>query len=335
MEETLGKRIVARRRKLGITQDRLAEQLGVTAQAVSKWENDLSCPDIATLPKLAEIFGCSTDALLGVAPAESEQISVIERITDDPEPEREHEWEFRWEAGRKDNVSLAAWIIATAAGLFAANYLQVEVSLWDLLWTTGLMVLGISRLLSKFNFFGLGCTLFGLYFLLDKFRMLPIYFGKNLLLPAFLLLFGLSLLVDAFHKPRSNHVHIHHRDNHAHKSVANCTTGADCFDCSVSFCETFHPVELPLLRRGSAAVAFGDLTVDLLECEQMSPDCKIKAQCSFGNMTLLVPSRFRADINSSNFFSSIAVDGEHITDPEAVIRVDASVSFGQITVKYV
>ena len=65
MEETLGKRISANRKRLGLTQDRLAELLGVTAQAVSKWENDQSCPDIGTLPRLAEIFGISTDELLG------------------------------------------------------------------------------------------------------------------------------------------------------------------------------------------------------------------------------------------------------------------------------
>ena len=65
MEETLGKRIIANRKRLGMTQDKLAEQLGVTAQAVSKWENDQSCPDITMLPKLAELFGISIDALLG------------------------------------------------------------------------------------------------------------------------------------------------------------------------------------------------------------------------------------------------------------------------------
>ena len=42
MEETLGKRIIANRKRLGMTQDKLAEQLGITAQAVSKWENDQS-----------------------------------------------------------------------------------------------------------------------------------------------------------------------------------------------------------------------------------------------------------------------------------------------------
>ena len=66
MEETLGKRIIANRKQLGMTQDKLAEQLGVTAQAVSKWENDQSCPDITMLPRLSEIFGCTTDELLGI-----------------------------------------------------------------------------------------------------------------------------------------------------------------------------------------------------------------------------------------------------------------------------
>ena len=68
MEETLGKRIMRHRKDLGLTQDQLAEKLGVTAQAVSKWENDQSCPDITMLPKLANIFGTTTDQLLGSAP---------------------------------------------------------------------------------------------------------------------------------------------------------------------------------------------------------------------------------------------------------------------------
>jgi len=80
MEETLGKRICSGRKRLGMTQDKLAEALGVTAQAVSKWENDQSCPDIAILPKLASIFGTSVDALLGVAPAESEPVHEAEIV---------------------------------------------------------------------------------------------------------------------------------------------------------------------------------------------------------------------------------------------------------------
>ena len=64
MESTLGKRIAAYRKQMGLTQDQLAEKLGLTAQAVSKWENDQTCPDISLLPPLATLFGISVDQLL-------------------------------------------------------------------------------------------------------------------------------------------------------------------------------------------------------------------------------------------------------------------------------
>ena len=64
--ETMGKRIAAFRKKRGLTQDQLAEQLGISAQAVSKWETDLSCPDIGIIPQLAEILEVSLDDLFGV-----------------------------------------------------------------------------------------------------------------------------------------------------------------------------------------------------------------------------------------------------------------------------
>ena len=51
MNQTLGSRIAELRRKKNMTQEELAAELGVTPQAVSKWENDLSCPDITLLPK--------------------------------------------------------------------------------------------------------------------------------------------------------------------------------------------------------------------------------------------------------------------------------------------
>ncbi len=69
MNETIGSRIAALRRKKNMTQEELAAALGVTPQAVSKWENDLSCPDITLLPQLSKLLGVSVDELLGsVAP---------------------------------------------------------------------------------------------------------------------------------------------------------------------------------------------------------------------------------------------------------------------------
>ena len=75
--ETMGRRIAALRRQAGLTQEQVAERLGVTAQAVSKWENDVSCPDISLLPGLAELLGVSTDELLGVRPVEPRVLFVV------------------------------------------------------------------------------------------------------------------------------------------------------------------------------------------------------------------------------------------------------------------
>lgn len=60
----LGKRIATLRKQRGLTQEALAEALGISAQAVSKWETDASCPDISLLPKLAAELGVTVDALL-------------------------------------------------------------------------------------------------------------------------------------------------------------------------------------------------------------------------------------------------------------------------------
>ena len=64
MEMTIGKRIAQLRKEKGLTQEELSQMMEVSAQAVSKWENDQTCPDIASLPKLAKILGVTVDELL-------------------------------------------------------------------------------------------------------------------------------------------------------------------------------------------------------------------------------------------------------------------------------
>ena len=64
MESTLGKRIAELRKQKDLRQDDIAQLLDVSPQAVSKWENDQTCPDIGLLPKLAQILGVTTDELL-------------------------------------------------------------------------------------------------------------------------------------------------------------------------------------------------------------------------------------------------------------------------------
>lgn len=64
MNETIGNRIQKYRKEKGLTQEELAAKLGVSSQAVSKWENDASCPDISLLPQLCRALGITTDELL-------------------------------------------------------------------------------------------------------------------------------------------------------------------------------------------------------------------------------------------------------------------------------
>ncbi len=91
---TLGRRIQALRKEQGLTQEALAEHMDVTPQAVSKWENDLSCPDVMSLPRLAKELHTTVDTLLTgqsadaapavpVKPAEE----LIVRISIHPEDE--------------------------------------------------------------------------------------------------------------------------------------------------------------------------------------------------------------------------------------------------------
>ena len=65
-KQTFGTMIAAMRKEHGMTQLELAEKMGVTDKAVSKWERDLSFPDINSIPKLADVFGVTVDELMQV-----------------------------------------------------------------------------------------------------------------------------------------------------------------------------------------------------------------------------------------------------------------------------
>ena len=77
MNTTIGKRIAALRHEKELKQDELAEKLGVSAQAVSKWENDQTCPDISLLPSLAKILGVTVDELLSGKQESAPVVSMV------------------------------------------------------------------------------------------------------------------------------------------------------------------------------------------------------------------------------------------------------------------
>ncbi len=80
MKEYFSQQVKTLRTGLGLSQEELATRLGISTQAVSKWECALSYPDIELLPKLAELFQVSVDSLLGVAKQGCEE-SICDETT--------------------------------------------------------------------------------------------------------------------------------------------------------------------------------------------------------------------------------------------------------------
>ena len=350
MEQTIGKRISVNRKRLGLTQDQLAEKLGVTAQAVSKWENDQSCPDIATLPRLAEIFGITTDELLGRQP-QQEALEAV--IVEDGEPEESEsdgihlhhgDWEFRWDGGRKNAVGFAVWILSVGILYFLAKWFRLDVNLWNILWPSAIMVFGVFGLYPRLSFFRLGCAIFGGYFLVNN--LIPLHFakGSELIIPLILILWGLSLLADALRKHKKPGIHLYHNGKRVYhkdgiqanqKCQTTCTTEDDSFSCTGSFCDEQYFVDLERLAEGQADVSFGELTVNLAGVKSVEESCVVNANCSFGELVLQVPRRFRVDASKSAAFGEISQSGEPDIAAEGVIHLNADVSFGEIRIQYI
>ncbi len=75
MNETFGQRFQRLRKSAGLTQEDVATKLNITSQAVSKWENDVSAPDISVLLKLSEMLNVSVEQILGKEPVADVVIS--------------------------------------------------------------------------------------------------------------------------------------------------------------------------------------------------------------------------------------------------------------------
>ena len=335
MEQTLGKRIMQYRKRNGLTQDKLAEALGVTPQAVSKWENDQSCPDINTLPKLAEIFGITTDELLGCQNQKVHQAHIVDDSHNESSAGlhvQKGNWELKYDMGKKGSIFFALLVLTVGVLTLLAQIFSWDVSFWSILWPTALMIFGLNILFDKFSFFSIGCTLFGGYFLLDNLHVISLDLG-GLIFPIIVVLFGLSLLVDALRKPKKPRFTV--KAPRSEKSSTDFTCDNDRFTSSAAFCDTTQLVTLDQLSRGNIECSFCNLTVDLSGCATVSEDCRVEADCSFGNLTILVPSHYQIIPATDTSFGDVLFEGTPDETPVGKIRMDCDVSFGQITIRYI
>ena len=102
-----------------------------------------------------------------------------------------------------------------------------------------------------------------------------------------------------------------------------------------SFGEEYYTVITPMLKGGSLSSSFGEFTVDLTKVEAVSQDCTIEINASFGETKLLVPKRFRVELDGNKSFADLSLVGEPDPDPQGVICVYCNASFGEACVRYV
>ena len=122
-EKTMGAMIAALRKEKGMTQADLARELGITDKAVSKWERDLSCPDISSIPKLAEVLGVTVDELMQSKAASKEE---------------------KTDAGKIIDMVLKAVPLAMGIALFMVSILKKDVDIYTVAGFAGIGLFGIS-----------------------------------------------------------------------------------------------------------------------------------------------------------------------------------------------
>lgn len=119
---SIGKTIAFFRKKKGMTQSELAEKMYVTDKAVSKWERDLSCPDVNTIAKLADILEVSVEELLNAKKYEYQNTKIKAMV----------------------NLVLKAVAVAMGIGVVVLTILkQIEITSSIILLGIGITCIGI------------------------------------------------------------------------------------------------------------------------------------------------------------------------------------------------
>ena len=116
---TLGEKIASARKEKGMTQEMLAEQLGVTRQAVARWETGLSVPDAGMLVRIAGALDTTVNDLLGEEePEQGRDLAAELEALNRQLAEREERSRRRWRAFFAAVGILALWgAVMLAAGM--------------------------------------------------------------------------------------------------------------------------------------------------------------------------------------------------------------------------
>ena len=333
MEEiTMGKRIMTLRKEKGLTQEQLAERLNVSPQAVSKWENDVSCPDISIIPQLAEVLGISTDELLGVKPVEP-HVVVVEG---GKEKKKKDGFTFEYNAGKRGGIFFAILLVLLGVAFLLSRtvFINSGVDFWGVCWPALLILLGIQWSIEHVSPLSVGVALFGLYYLLFNIGIITFAINWSIIWPVALILLGLTILCDALFKKRHHGKcgHYFHVDgDHQSRSSFDCENGFVRSDCA--FTEDHHAVTEEFIG-GDIDLSFGKGSLDLSACPAVRPGATLKVDVSFGSYEIILPRTIRIDADVDKAFGSMNVTGRPNENAPYSIILSGDAAFGSLEVRY-
>ena len=339
MEQSIGNRIKQLRKSRGMTQDQLAERVGVSPQAVSKWENDISSPDISLLPRLAEIFQVTVDSLLGMpekieivpAPPRSSgiHVNVGEDEADEPD-EGCAGFTFQFDVSKSDLPWFATAVLLFAVGLLLNRTLLAplgEAGIWDLMWPSAMMALGLSGLWNRISLWSVGMTGFGGYYLLVNLHILKRWATLNwkIILPVLLVLWAMSMFLDHFRGKRQ-------------ASAASCSNYRKTEEGKILYEGSFGTetvvVEEPVFRGGDVEIHFGNYVLDLTACETVEPGSRLNVEVSFGSLEVKLPRNWKVQEHTDRSFSAVSIHGGPDDAADQLLLLESDLSFGSLDIRW-
>ena len=334
-ETTIGKRIQMLRKQQGMTQEQLAERVGVSPQAVSKWENDNSCPDISILPVLASVLGVTTDMLLGAVPLDASAPQTNSGVgcseAADGDSEVENCIELHISATKRTGV-ITGLLLATLGILLLLTKLYPEwfpCSFWGLAWPIAIIYLGLGwgKRIRPAN---VGIALFGICMLLLQIFNYSVTW--TVVLALVLIIGGITYIVRQFFGKKK----IIHYGKNGHRVVNTFTEENGVITLETAFGENRRCVSEPHLQSGSAKVSFGEGILDLRNVTSFADNAKLDVSVSFGELTIYLPATVRVSDTTSRHFSDteFTAHGTPNADAPYTLAIDGSVSFGELTIRY-
>ena len=332
---TLGKRIAMLRKNQGWTQEQLGEKVGVSAQAVSKWENDIACPDIATLPLLADLFGVTVDELLGVKPIEP-HVVILDK---EPESEKNNkgvQFSIHRDDGHWGAITLCITAILICVMLILRSmtplFNRADVGVWNYIWPLLVFGLGLASVREDVVF-GVAAMAFGAYELVWFGWGVPFeiqWYVVVLILALTVLIKILLQKLGLLQKKNKKFVEV---EGNAPNRVCNYSDEGNFIRAEMSFGHNSITYPYDTLNGMKLETNFGDHEIDLRSVRNFN-NALMEVEVNFGNVIITLPPCVRVVKSADTAFAALRVIGEPDPAADQTVYLKGDVNFGNLEIRY-